>query len=346
LENTSAKSKNIKFFSFKNFLDIKPVQNVIRSFDSLSEIFDPLSVLPEQSPLFTKAPETTPVIQSTEEQTRKMNAALKKIKKTDRILDNLKAKTSKKLDKSYALVEFHDHDTKAKALASDLRLFGLLINGHVCMLDDADHKLTLTCYNVHWGSPIKQFCNAVNGTFEQKNMTDLRVEIPRDFENKILTKFYIHVRFNSFFNTLRAMQALENTFYEKRQLKTHHLYGSLKVCKGKHFESLDADAPGKVQERVDGNKFREMLKIATIPDEIEYEETPALSIDENHENEAVDSQMKKHENELVESVVSRREENELSEEELYTMDLIDRLSREHHENESNSMKGREKNDQH
>ena len=37
---------------------------------------------------------------------------------------------------------------KLKALSPDLRLFGFVIDGNICMVDDADYKLTLNCYNI------------------------------------------------------------------------------------------------------------------------------------------------------------------------------------------------------
>lgn len=37
-------------------------------------------------------------------------------------------------------------------------------------MDDADHKLTLSVYNVHWGSPIKSFVEFVNKKFEEEKM--------------------------------------------------------------------------------------------------------------------------------------------------------------------------------
>ena len=96
---------------------------------------------------------------------------LKKIKKTERILQNLDHKRIKNLDKSYAIIEFPDYETKLKALSSDLRLFGIYINGNICMIDDADKKLTLTCNNVHWGSSINHFTTEINSVLEKKNMS-------------------------------------------------------------------------------------------------------------------------------------------------------------------------------
>ena len=96
---------------------------------------------------------------------------LKKLKKTDRILENLAQKRTKNLDKSYAIIEFPDYETKLKALSPDLRLFGIFINGNICMIDDADKKLTLTCNNVLWGTSIKHFYEEINSVLEKKNMS-------------------------------------------------------------------------------------------------------------------------------------------------------------------------------
>ena len=83
----------------------------------------------------------------------------------------MKEKDGRKLDRSYALVELESYETKQKALSEDLRIFGMLINENICMIDDADYKLTLTCYNIHWGSSLKEFCEKVNEVFEQNNMS-------------------------------------------------------------------------------------------------------------------------------------------------------------------------------
>lgn len=60
--------------------------------------------------------------------------------------------------------------------------------------------------------------------FEQNNMLgtqslsiwplDLKIEIPKAFENKILTRFYVILRFNNFYNTVKAMQILENASFD------------------------------------------------------------------------------------------------------------------------------------
>jgi hypothetical protein len=101
---------------------------------------------------------------------KKKDVAKQRIKKTENILNNLKQKSSKRLDKSYALIELKDLNAKEKALLPDIRIFGLNIAGRLCQLDDADYKLSLSCYNVHWGSPLKNFADFINKIFETNNM--------------------------------------------------------------------------------------------------------------------------------------------------------------------------------
>lgn len=86
----------------------------------------------------------------------------KKMKKTEKILAKIKEKSSKKLDKSYALIEFENYESKQKALLTELRVFGLQIAGNMCFTDDADYKLTLMCNNVHWGASLEKFCECIN----------------------------------------------------------------------------------------------------------------------------------------------------------------------------------------
>ena len=101
---------------------------------------------------------------------KKKDLAKQKIRRTESVLKNIQAKSNKRLDKSYALIELADSESKAKALLPDVRIFGLYITGRLCQVDDADHKLTLSCYNVHWGSSLKSFTDFVNNLFEQNNM--------------------------------------------------------------------------------------------------------------------------------------------------------------------------------
>jgi len=167
------------------------------------------------------------------------------------------------------------------------------------------------------------------------------LKIPKEFENKILTKFYIHLRFNSYFNTLRAMQALEGSSYEQRELRINHLYGSLKVGKNSYSEVLDTDISSVVQERVNLSKKREKTKIATIPDEeyqlpIFLDEIPDAEFPDLHLKK-VDEGQETQEAQEIQELLTKNEENEISQEELYTIDFIDSLSR---DVEHNSLKAK------
>ena len=42
---------------------------------------------------------------------------------------------------------------------------------------------------------------------------DLVMEIPKEHEKKVLTKFFVFLRFNTFHNTIRAMTILDNLEY-------------------------------------------------------------------------------------------------------------------------------------
>ena len=100
-----------------------------------------------------------------------------RLKKTDKILKKMKEKAGKRLDRSYALIELDSYEQKQRALAEDIRIFGILIDDNLCMIDDADYKLSLTCYNIHWGSSLKHFCDTVNNVFEQNNMSGIVVAL-------------------------------------------------------------------------------------------------------------------------------------------------------------------------
>ena len=93
----------------------------------------------------------------------------RKSKKTEKILNNIYEKSSKKLDRSYALIEFADYETKQKALIPELRVFGVKIEKNMCITDDADYKLTLICNNVHWGASLEKFCEKINEQFEKNH---------------------------------------------------------------------------------------------------------------------------------------------------------------------------------
>jgi hypothetical protein len=79
----------------------------------------------------------------------------KKLKITDNMLSKLHKKSSdKKLNRSYALIEFENYEAKVKALSTDFRVFGILLDDTICNIEDADYKLTLICNNIHWGSSL------------------------------------------------------------------------------------------------------------------------------------------------------------------------------------------------
>lgn len=63
-----------------------------------------------------------------------------------------------------------DVDVKKKALSPDVRIFGVHINGKMCMIDDADYKFTVSCHNVHWASSLKDLCAYINQIFQEKNL--------------------------------------------------------------------------------------------------------------------------------------------------------------------------------
>ena len=99
-----------------------------------------------------------------------MQAQKKKSRKTEKILTNIKEKSSKKLDRSYALLEFANAEGKEKALLPELRVFGIKIDKNMVVTDDADYKLTLICNNVHWGASLEKFCEKLNEQFEKHHV--------------------------------------------------------------------------------------------------------------------------------------------------------------------------------
>lgn len=73
------------------------------------------------------------------------------------------------MDKSYALVEFDSMEAKKKTLIPELRVFGFKLGNNMLAIDDADHKITLVCNNVHWGASFKNFKQALNDVIEKQN---------------------------------------------------------------------------------------------------------------------------------------------------------------------------------
>jgi hypothetical protein len=142
----------------------------------------------------------------------------KKLKKTDKLLGSLKKKKDKKLNKSYALVEFYDEKDKAKALLTDFRVFGIRIDEYTCRMDDADFKLTLVCNNVRWGAPLSKFQTFLNDVFEKNNLSDLKVSIGKGDDEKLITKYFVLLRFNSLFSTIKVINALQNANFEVKLL--------------------------------------------------------------------------------------------------------------------------------
>lgn len=269
--------KSIKLFSFKNYLDITESQRKIKVHSNLEAVFDPMNAFSDklgaQSMEYAEDEELEE--QTIQEEAKANPIKEKKVKDsvrakmdvTKKILSRIKAKANLRLDKSYALIELADEATKKRALSPDLRIFGMHIDGRMCMIDDADHKLTINVYNVHWGSTLKNFCTFVNKVFQDNNLLDLQLEIPANFEHKILTKFYVLLRFSSFANTIRAMEALEGATFEKRSLKVQHLYGSLKLYRNEYSEVIDMESSSTKTERVTETKVKEAHRISFISKE-------------------------------------------------------------------------------
>lgn len=67
------------------------------------------------------------------------------------------------------MVEFDSMEGKTKALIPELRVFGFKLGNNMLAMDDADHKITLVCNNVHWGASFKRFKNALNNTLMNDN---------------------------------------------------------------------------------------------------------------------------------------------------------------------------------
>ena len=100
----------------------------------------------------------------------------------------------------------------------------------------------------------------------------------------------------------------------------------MKVHKNQFYESLDTDCANSILEKVAINKDIEKTKLASIPEENDYQfplifgETPEIDFSENLKKQPDQY------NEITE-LVSKCEDSEISEEELYNMDMIDSCSR-------------------
>ena len=65
-------------------------------------------------------------------------------------------KHKKKFDKSYALVEFEDFESKMRALRTETRVFGFYLLGNLCPIEDADYKRSLVLYNIPYGTSCQE----------------------------------------------------------------------------------------------------------------------------------------------------------------------------------------------
>ena len=169
--------QQIEIFSFKDYLDISERETKIKSFDNLKDLFTPKNAAENTADLATTSTEVNVdlenYLEDHEVDPTVKEKATKKLEKTAKILKKMKEKDDRRLDRSYALIEFSSYEEKQKALTEDMRVFGILVKGKLCNVDDADYKLTLTCYNVHWGSYLKDFCAKINQVFEENNMAGI-----------------------------------------------------------------------------------------------------------------------------------------------------------------------------
>jgi hypothetical protein len=60
--------------------------------------------------------------------------------KTSKILKNIEAANNKKLNRSYALVNFKNKESKIKCLKPDVRVFGVYNTMENMYFDNADYK--------------------------------------------------------------------------------------------------------------------------------------------------------------------------------------------------------------
>ena len=180
-------------FNYKDFLSVKQedqrtyslspqsnLESIFQPFqdkDNTKEPFD--DEFDEESPLkpdlSDKKADVSDILKklniksSSEEAKTEAIASKRKSKRTERILASIREKSFKKLNRSYALLEFFDYADKEKALIPEMRVFGMKIGGNMLITDDADYKLTLICNNVHWGASLERFCEKINDEFGQKN---------------------------------------------------------------------------------------------------------------------------------------------------------------------------------
>ena len=135
------------------------------------------------------------------------------------------------------LLEFKE---QAELVNTDTRMFGVELEGLKFKVDYAEYKRSLIISGIPVGINSTQLANIINRKLIEK---DLRAFcMAPEAEGKIQNwNSFALLKFNSFWETLKTMEALGGLTYDGIALKLFHAYGGLKVVEGgfeEYFEEV------------------------------------------------------------------------------------------------------------
>lgn len=165
-----------------------------------------------------------------------------------------------RLKKSYAVIEVKDYETKMKFMTTDLRVFGILISGNQCIVEDADYKRSLVVANIPYGEDIHNFVYSLNQALEPAGV---RIKTPSE-KAQIMIRSRAILRFNSIKELLECQQLLHDSEIGQSHLKAHILHSNLKCFKGQFSELVDFGDEKAHELRLQELRDQEMRYIQQI----------------------------------------------------------------------------------
>ena len=279
----------VQIYQYKDFIDINESKMAIEVPEGFEKYFDPIAL--KRSRMLEKTGQSyelegsnefaMPFIKDNapismmynkeEQQRMKRNETIKTQKKlfnnSENIIGSIEEGRRKKLDKSYALVKLESYESKQKLIRPDLRAFGILINGNLCKVEDADHKISLSLYNLPYGISVKEVCEFQNEKIERKihaikndleeNQTNIEFipntitfETNRNDMRKLLIKFSLVLRLENLETAIFQMDNLNGLEFHDRPIKLNLMFGSLKTFGEVFYETVDNETNKVLMNRI------------------------------------------------------------------------------------------------
>lgn len=181
-------------------------------------------------------------------------------KASSKIFSTIELAQWNRLRKSYAIIEVKDWETKQKFLSTDLRVFGILISGNQCIVEDADFKRSLILANIPYGEDMIAFVDAINQALQPSG---IMIAKPKE-KSFLMTRTRAILRLNNFQKVFECQKILHDSVMGQQQLKAHILHSNLKCFNGKYSEFLDFSEEKPYEAKLQGTRDQEIRYISKI----------------------------------------------------------------------------------